>query len=354
MASYKAKLTEDLDRWIAVGLVPAQSRDAILADVSEPRRMEASSALATVGALLLGIAAIAFVAANWGVIPRLGRFALILGLFLGVSGAASWAAQGDKPQARNVLLMLAGLVYAGAIGLTGQIFDIAGDPRAALHGAGLAAALLAVSGRSSAAGVLALIFVGLGDPKFNFSDDVPMPWLAFAAPVGLVLAWFWRSKALAHAGALGVSIAAFLVLAKITEHKADVWMLLLAASAIFAGLAWGARALGDQHEGVASATHGWWVWAALGYFAAAGLGDHHLTPLVHRGLWLLAAGGTIALGLQDRRGVVTSAGVIALAGAGIAILFDLGLGLMTAAGVFAVVALMSLAGGWMLRRRVRS
>ena len=43
-------------------------------------------------ALLLGAAAIAFVAANWGAIPRLPRFGLILGLFLAVSGAAAWAA----------------------------------------------------------------------------------------------------------------------------------------------------------------------------------------------------------------------------------------------------------------------
>ena len=136
MASYRARLTKDLDEWIAAGLVPAANRGAILERVSDGRRIDASAALAVIGALLLGAAAIAFVAANWGAIPRLPRFGLIVGLFLATAGGGAWAARAGRPLLSNTLLAVAALVYAAAIGLTGQIFDIAGDPQRALRSAG--------------------------------------------------------------------------------------------------------------------------------------------------------------------------------------------------------------------------
>ncbi|MGH6998274.1 MAG: DUF2157 domain-containing protein, partial [Phenylobacterium sp.] len=129
MAGYKARLQRDVDEWIAAGLVPAENRQAILDRVSDGRRIDASAALAVIGGLLLGAAALAFVAANWGVIPRLPRFGLIVGLFLAVAGAAAWATKAGRPLLTNTLLAVAALIYAAAIGLTGQIFDIAGDPQ---------------------------------------------------------------------------------------------------------------------------------------------------------------------------------------------------------------------------------
>lgn len=351
MASYKTRLTGDLDRWIAEGLVPPASREPILAGVAEPKRLEASAALATVGGLLLGVAVIAFVAANWSGIPRLGRFGLILGLFLAVCGGAAWCGE-RRPLARNVLLMVAALVYAAAIGLTGQIFDIAGDPRAALHSAGLAAILLAIAGRSSGAAVAALALIAIGDWRFDFvGDDSPPPWLLLAAPLGVGLGWAWRSKPLVHAASLALAVAGLLLL---VWMKADALFNVdgFAVAAVFAVLAAAARWLDGRGDPMAGAAYGWWVWAALVFFAAAGFGPHPPEALAHRPLWLAAAGGVIALGLHDRRSAVTAAGVVFMAGAIAAILADLGLGLMTAAAVFAVVALVALAGGFALRRRV--
>jgi uncharacterized membrane protein len=73
MAGYKSRLSEDLDRWIEQGLVAPESRQPILASVAEARRLDAGIALAVMGAVLAGLAAIAFVAANWDAIPRLAR-----------------------------------------------------------------------------------------------------------------------------------------------------------------------------------------------------------------------------------------------------------------------------------------
>lgn len=55
--------------------------------------------------------------------------------------------------------------------------------------------------------------------------------------------------------------------------------------------------------------------------------------------------------MHDRQGMVTAAGVVSMIAAVCAILFDLGLGLMTAAGLFAVCALIALIAGGLTRRR---
>lgn len=352
MADYKSRLEKDLDRWIADDLVPPQSREPILAGVAEPRRIEASAALAVVGGLLLGVSVIAFIAANWSGIPRLGRFGLILGLFLGVCSAAAWTGE-RRPLARNVLLLVAALIYAAAIGLTGQIFDIAGDPRSALHAAGLAAILLALAGRSSGAVIAALALLALGDWRFDFTGGgSPPPWLLLGAPLGLGLGWTWRSKPLMHAASLALAVAGLLTLIWL---KSDAPMNLdgFAVALAFALLAAAARHLDGRGDPVAGVAYGWWVWAALAFFAAAGFGPHPPEALLHRPICLAAAAGVIALGLHDRRSVVTAAGLVFMASAIAMILADLGLGLMTAAAVFAVVALIALAGGFALHRRVK-
>lgn len=348
MAGYKARLQRDLDRWIEDGLVPAPNRAAILSSVADGRRVDASVALAVIGALLLGVAAIAFVAANWDVIPRLARFGMIASLFLAVIGAAAWSARdGARPIVTNTLLSVAALVYAGAIGLTGQIFDIAGDPQRALRSAGLAAGLLAIAGRSSGAGVAALALLGLGEFAGGFEEGSSR-WLIFAAPVGLGLAWFWNSKPLAHAASLAliIGLLALLSIYERTWGSAG----LIAGGVLLGCLAGAARQLSDRRTAVVFLL--WFVWGALALFAFGGFDDLKGGYLIlHRAVWLVLAGGVIALGMHDRQGMVTAAGVVAIIAAVCAILFDLGLGLMTAAGLFAACAVIALAAGFLTRSR---
>jgi uncharacterized membrane protein len=349
MAGYRQRLEQDLDRWIGAGLVPAENRAAILAGVGESRRLDAATALAAVGATFLGIAVIAFVAANWDVIPRLARFVLVLAVFLALCGGAAWAAQRTRPGLRNGLLAIAALVYAAAIGLTGQIFDIAGSPPAALHGAGLAAGLLALAGRSSGAAMAGLVLLGLGDLSDGpFREEVTLPWLALGAPLGAVLAWAWRSSPLAHTAGLGLVVGATLLLMRLGPPN-DAGLLLTAAG--FAALAAGARWQRETAGAIAGALFGWCVLGALVFFVFAGFEGRAFEGLPHRIVWLALSAGLLALGRADRHGAATGLAVVSLIGAVCAILFDLGLGLMSAAGVFLVSALAALIAGWLMRRR---
>lgn len=350
MAGYKARLQKDLDRWIEAGLVSAANRQPILDSVAEGRRVDASSALAVIGALLLGAAAIAFVAANWGLIPRLPRFGLVLGLFLAVIGAAAWTSRdGARPLLTNTLLAVAALIYAAAIGLTGQIFDIAGDPQRALRSAGLAAGVLALAGRSSAAAVAALGLLGLGEFAGEF-DGGSSRWLIFAAPVGMALAWLWNSKPLAHASSLALIVGLIAVISLYERFGAQG---LLAGAAVLAGLAALARQLSDRRTALIFCL--WFVWGALALYGVAGFDNLQGGSLIaHRAGWLVIAGGAIALGMHDRQGMITAAGVVAMIAAVCAILFDLGMGLMTAAGLFAACALIAIIAGVLTRGRAKA
>lgn len=349
MAGYRQRLEQDLDRWIGAGLVPAGNRAAILDSVGQSRRLDAATTLAAVGAAFLGIAVIAFVAANWDAIPRLARFVLVLAVFLSLCGGGAWAARRQRPALRNGLLAVAALVYAAAIGLTGQIFDIAGSPPAALHSAGLAAGLLALAGRSSGAAMAGLVLLGLGDLSDGpFRDQAAMPWLAFGAPVGVLLAWAWRSSPLAHTAGLGLAVGAMLLLMRLGPPN-DAGLLLTAAG--FAILAAGARWRRESDGSVAGALFGWCVLGALAFFVVAGFEGEAFEGLPHRVVWLALSAGLLALGRADRHGAVSGLAVVSLIGAVCAILFDLGLGLMSAAGVFLASALAALLAGWLMRRR---
>jgi len=350
MASYRRRLEQDLDAWIARGLVPAENRAGILESVGEGRRLDAATALAIIGALMAGVAVIAFVAANWGAIPRLARFALILAAFLGASGGAAWASARGRPIASHALLSVGALVFAAAIGLTGQIFDIAGDPQAALRAAGLAAGLLALAGRSPWAGVVGLMMLGLGDfmdQSLFGADRAWAGWLIAAAPLAAITALFWRSQALAHAAGLAAILAVLTFDPLMRDHSETLF--LVSASVLAAG-AGAARWARERFEGPAGVLYGWFAWGALLWFGMAGF-DEDLRGVGHSIGWLALSGGAVALGRHDRHAGVTSAGVVGLFAAGATLLFNLGVGLMTSAAVFGGSALIALAVAFVLRRR---
>jgi len=356
LAAYKDRVRADLDRWIAAGLAPAENRAAMLAMLPETRRLDAATALAWVGGALLGIAIISFVAANWDVIPRMARFGAVLAAFALAAGAGAWAAHKNRPNASNIALTMAALIFAAAIGLTGQIFDIAGEPRAALYGSAIAALALALAGRSSGAIIAALVFVALADmDQFRVFDiGVSTPWMIVAGPLAAALAIQWRSSPLAHAGAAGVLFALFWFAMEF-DGKAP---LLLLFSIVLAGAAWLARARRASHDlEHAGVFYGWAAWGALLFFAVAGYADDFESGgwgVVHRLAWLLAAGGLIALGRLDRHLIVTAIGVLGLMGAIAALLMDLGVNLLTAAALFFVCALVALIGGLALRRKPKA
>ncbi|GIK49409.1 MAG: hypothetical protein BroJett013_21060 [Alphaproteobacteria bacterium] len=358
MAAYKDKVKQDLDRWIGAGLVAADKREAILATVPDARRLDAATALAWVGGLLLGVAVIAFIAANWNATPKLVRFAVLLAAFLGLAAGAAWSAHKERSVLSNILLMIAALVFAASIGLTGQIFDIAGNPRTASYGAGVAAFALALAGRSTAAAVAGLVFIALGDfidRQWFAGAESEAPWMLLFAPLSAYLALRWASSPLAHVSALAILYCFGWFTARFEADAAATFFF----SLILGGMAAGARWLYTQDRPFAGVFYGWFAWGALVLFAIAGYlplfeqGSQN-AGIAHRIVWLAASGGLLALGRYDRHGLVTTVGVLSIIGAICALLADLGLDLLAAAGVFLLCAIAALIGGLLLRRKEKT
>ncbi|MEJ0012685.1 MAG: DUF2157 domain-containing protein [Bauldia sp.] len=134
-AAYRKRLAADLPKWLDAGWVNADGAAAILAtagdydgDVRSGRAAFGLSAiLGTLGALLVGLAVLAWVGAQWEAVPRIARFVLIVAAMF-VAYAAAF--QFDRRKLRifaEAGVLAGGLIYAGAIALIGQTYHLAGD-----------------------------------------------------------------------------------------------------------------------------------------------------------------------------------------------------------------------------------
>jgi uncharacterized membrane protein len=351
MASYKERLERDLDRWIEQGLAPAENRAAMLNSVPEGARLDAATALAWVGGVLAGVALIAFVAANWDALPRFAQFALVLGLYGGSAGAGAWLSRAGRPNAANGLLTFAALAFAAAIGLTGQIFDIAGDERGALFAAGVGAGALALAGRSSGAAITAVWLIAAGDFAGLRNFDNPtrddFAGLFLAAPAAAALAARWKSVPLAHAAALGLVAAAVWLGVDLHAPPAGLIGLAVALGLLAAGGRW----LRERGAAVGGAFYGWLAYGATAFYLVAGIDLHQPYTIAHRAGWLVLGGALVALGRRDRAGAITALGVLGLMIGISVVMYDLGLGLMTASAVFFGAAIVAAVAGLALRRR---
>lgn len=125
LSRYQKRLTEDLDRWIERGLVAPDSRAAILDDVSgRPAGWSASGALAILGSVLLGLAALSFVAANWAGIGNGLRLGLIFVALWGCYLGAARAFATQHPAIGHALALLGAALFGVSIVLVAQIFNM--------------------------------------------------------------------------------------------------------------------------------------------------------------------------------------------------------------------------------------
>lgn len=130
---YKKRLQSDLDRWISDGLVPEANRDAILSNIAPPpARWSAQGAAAILGAILLALAALSFVAANWSELSRLSRFIVILAALSAAYGAAGFALMRNNTVLGHALALLGAALFGAGIVLTAQTLNIS-----AFHQTGL-------------------------------------------------------------------------------------------------------------------------------------------------------------------------------------------------------------------------
>lgn len=121
----QSRLERDIDRWIASGWIEAAHREAILQDAARRSgRWSAAGAGLILGAVLLALAALSFVAANWADMPRLFRFAMILAALWAAFLGAGEGFRRNNPALGHALALVGAALFGAAIMLTAQTFNI--------------------------------------------------------------------------------------------------------------------------------------------------------------------------------------------------------------------------------------
>ena len=193
--AYLRELKSDIDLWIERGWVTPANAELILKSAEErPTARRMPVILAILGAVLIGFAAMSFVAANWNEIPKLVKLAMIFGAMWAAWISAIMLEKRNHP-AYAQAAVLAGLALFGAgIMLIAQIYHVVTDDPAGILAwaiAALAAALLLPSRPALALGILLTVIWSVFATQLD--DTVPhWPFWFLWAVSGFVasrLAW---------------------------------------------------------------------------------------------------------------------------------------------------------------------
>ncbi len=135
--SRMAFLKDQVSAWQQENLIGEETGNAILERYSV-KGLNFVRVVLAIGALLVGLGILSFIASNWDAMGKLLKFVIIIGLYIAVNGTGYMLAE-KYPKTGKSLIYLGVLVYGAGIFLVGQIFNLGGDFRSAflLWGAGI-------------------------------------------------------------------------------------------------------------------------------------------------------------------------------------------------------------------------
>lgn len=117
-----------IDRWVQQGVITETQSKRMRADVVEARKEYGSNrlitALSTIGALLLGIGAILFIASNWQEMSRLMKQVILLASTFGSLGLGYYfhSVRRTLPKLGSALIFLSSLLFGATLALLGQMY----------------------------------------------------------------------------------------------------------------------------------------------------------------------------------------------------------------------------------------
>lgn len=245
MWSYSKRLERDVARWKANGWLTPAGEKNIAAEISRGGGgVTLASALAVIAAVLLGFAAISFVAANWQDMPRLGRLAvLIASIWICYAAAGVFAGRGAAKIA-DAAILLGTAVYGASIMLVSQMYHIDGNPPDAVLVWWIGALVAGVLLRSNPVLAFALVLVCVwAAMESNARNEIYWPFLigwalvsaafywhgwrpglhlsALALSIFLVYLGYWRGHGIDHKAIVVIGLAATLATAAIDRLKPE-------------------------------------------------------------------------------------------------------------------------------------
>lgn len=176
---YLERLKRDLEHWIERGWVSPAHAQEILSDIGAGvGTRHVPQVLAVLGAVLVGFAAMSFVAANWSAIPKIIKLGLLFAMLWSAWGAAFYAdRRGQKAFAEAAVV--AGLALFGAnIMLIAQIYHVTSATPAWLLLWSLVALAAAWSLPSRAAIAISLLLATIWS-AWSIQSDTTIHWAFF-------------------------------------------------------------------------------------------------------------------------------------------------------------------------------
>lgn len=155
--SYRKRLDADLTRWVGEGLLNADSASAIRRSVASEGGFRLPALLGLFGGLLIASSVAAFVAANWEVMPRLVKLAMILISLIAALGIAARLESKGSSSGSDAAATCGVLIFGAGIALIGQMYHLPADWPAGALMVALGALCVAVLLRSNGALVVALV-----------------------------------------------------------------------------------------------------------------------------------------------------------------------------------------------------
>ena len=173
---FRRQLRQEAEQWQAEGLITATQYQQLsdryhLETLETTARNRFTLILMTLGGLLLGLAVVTFVAANWQEWPRTFRVALLLGLFVGVNAAGFylWRSRPDDLETLRWqhrfgqgLLVLVALALGAKMALMAQMFQVHGPAYELWLAWAIGVLAMAYSLRLTSLGLLAATLLGWG------------------------------------------------------------------------------------------------------------------------------------------------------------------------------------------------
>ena len=175
--SFSGHLSRETEAWVAEGLVTAEQAEAIrrrYVGAREERRSSATTALAVIGAVAVGLGVIGFVAANWDGMSHGVRLSLLTAAGAGAYAAAYHLRErtASRPRIGEALYLLGVLLFGASLFLVGQMYNVqAHDPLALLLWAGGATATALVVRSRAIAATAVLIFTAWVGFEFGLALD---------------------------------------------------------------------------------------------------------------------------------------------------------------------------------------
>jgi len=119
-------VSKELDHFESAALITGEQKTGILEIYEVKSGLNFIRVVVTIGAILVGLGVLSFIASNWDGISHFVKLLIIFGVFGGVN-LTGYILSEDNPRTGRSLIYLGTLVYGAGIFLIGQMYNFGGD-----------------------------------------------------------------------------------------------------------------------------------------------------------------------------------------------------------------------------------